>query len=382
MKGLLRKISSKRINKLARFSRKVYFALFDLAGEGIFAILRLLKIVAPISSFKKDDIRNILIVRLDRLGDLLLSAPAIRAVREGFPKAQIHLLVKEYAKDLVIGSPNIDKLLIYEKDKVGHNYDLAITLHNALKLNYIVFRSGARYRLGYTGRGGGFFLTHKITDDRDIRVRHEVESNLEIVGIVGCVTKNKDTEVSITEEGEKFAERFFQENKINPADIVIMVHPGARQEYVRWAKEGFAAVADGLIKQKNVKIILSVSQHERQLAEEILSMMEEKPLLALGLELTQLVSLIKRCNLFIGNASGPVHIASALKIPVVAIFGVIHPLDGYPEWGPWGVGHIVVSKNLSCPDCHPSDCKSFDCMKLISASEVLAAAFKQLKIKP
>jgi ADP-heptose:LPS heptosyltransferase len=76
------------------------------------------------------------------------------------------------------------------------------------------------------------------------------------------------------------------------------------------------------------------------------------------------------------------HIAAALEVPVVAIFGNIHPLDSYLEWGPWGEGHIVVSKNLNCPDCHPSDCKTFDCMKLISASEVLAAALKQLKIKP
>ena len=75
------------------------------------------------------------------------------------------------------------------------------------------------------------------------------------------------------------------------------------------------------------------------------------------------------------------HIAAALKVPVVAIFGNIHPLDSYQEWGPWGEGHIVVSKDLNCPDCHPGDCKTFDCLRLISSQEVLQAVSQQLNIK-
>jgi ADP-heptose:LPS heptosyltransferase len=99
----------------------------------------------------------------------------------------------------------------------------------------------------------------------------------------------------------------------------------------------------------------------------------------LGLQLTQLVSLIKKCHLFIGNSTGPMHIAAAIGVPVVAIFGNIHPLDSYLEWGPWGEGHIVVSKNLNCPDCHPGNCRAFSCMELITAEEVFAAAKKQIK---
>ena len=73
------------------------------------------------------------------------------------------------------------------------------------------------------------------------------------------------------------------------------------------------------------------------------------------------------------------HIAAALGVPVVAIFGNIHPLDSYQEWGPWGEGHIVVSKNLDCKNCHPGDCKTFDCMNLITPEDVLRAAEKQMK---
>ena len=104
--------------------------------------------------------------------------------------------------------------------------------------------------------------------------------------------------------------------------------------------------------------------------------MKNKPVLFLDRPLTELVSLIKRSRLFIGNSTGPMHIASALKVPVVAIFGPVHPLDSYQEWGPWGPGHIVVSKNLNCLDCHPSDCREFKCMDLITVDEVMAAVDK------
>lgn len=381
MKALLKRVATKRIKKFSRWGRMFYFKFFDFLGETIFNLLRLLHILPKISEFSKEGINKILIIRLDRIGDLILSTPAMRAVRETFPKAEIHLLIRKYTKDLVINNPNINKLLIYENDKISHDYDLSIALHPGFKQNYITFISGAKYRLGYTGWGGGFFLTRRLTNDREIRIRHEVEYALEVVRSVGCLSNDKSLEVSITSEGERSSEQFLKENQIKLNDILIVIHPGARQEYVRWKKERFAEVADRLIREVKARVILIGDNKERKLLKEIASLMQERPLFALGLELTRIISLIKKCSLFIGNSTGPMHIAAALNVPVVAIFGNINPLDSYQEWGPWGQGHIVISKNLNCPDCHPSDCKTFDCMKLISASCVLAAAIKQLKVK-
>ncbi|MCM8763262.1 MAG: glycosyltransferase family 9 protein, partial [Candidatus Omnitrophica bacterium] len=178
--------------------------------------------------------------------------------------------------------------------------------------------------------------------------------------------------------GEKIAEDFLKNYAIQKSDLKIVIHPGARQEYIRWKKEGFAKVSDELIKQYNAKIILIGSSNESNLVGEIASLMKQRPILAIGLKLTVLVSLIKRCHLFIGNSTGPMHLAAALKVPVVAIFGNIHPLDSYQEWGPWGENHIVVSKNLRCKNCHPGDCRTLDCMRLITAEDVLDAAKKQI----
>lgn len=368
-----------RLGDLARVLRGSFYRIFDFLGIKIFSVLRAFHLLLPLEEFDKKIVKKILIIRLDRIGDVILSTPAVRAVRGTFPEAEIHLLVKDYTKDLVVNNPNINRLLIFKKDALSKNYDLAIALHPGITQNYLTFTSGAKYRVGYTGWGGAFFLTHMLKDDRSTRIRHEVESALEVVGVVGGKTEDKKLDISITEEGEKFAVDYFRENNLSSNQLVVAIHPGARQEYIKWNKEGFAEVADRLIKFKNVKVILTGSNKEEQLVKKTASLMAEKPMCAVGLRLTQLISLLKKCSLFIGNSTGPMHIAAALDIPVVAIFGAIHPLDSYQEWRPWSEKHIVVSKNLNCPQCHPTDCRTFECLEMISADDVVKAAEELLK---
>ncbi len=374
-------IRSSRLGDIARFSRAFFYRGLDFLGQKAFFILRTFHLLSPLEEFNKKRVKKILIILLDRIGDVILSTPALRAVREAFPKAEIHLLVRDYTKELLVNNPNINGLQIFKKDSLSKDYDLAIALHPGITQNYLTFTCEAKYRVGYTGWGGGFFLTHTLKDDRSTRIRHEVESALEVVGVAGGKTEDKKLDISVTEEGEKFARDYFKKNNLSSNQPVVAIHPGARQEYIRWNKEGFAEVADRLIKFKNVKVILTGSSKEDQLVKETASLMAEKPVCAVGLRLTQLISLLKKCSLFIGNSTGPMHIAAGLDIPVVAIFGAIHPLDSYQEWRPWNEKHIVVSKNLNCPQCHPTDCKTFECMEMISADDVVNAAEELLKTK-
>jgi ADP-heptose:LPS heptosyltransferase len=364
-----------RLGSFFRKSRESFFCIFDILGGTIFKLFGL----TELKEFNEKTVKNILIIRMDRIGDVILSTPAIRAVRETFPNAQIHLLVMPYTKDLVINNPNINKLLVYKKDVLDKDYDLAFVLCPGILPNYMAFKSGAKVRIGYSVKGGSFFLTSKLNDDRAARVKHTVESALEVVGIIECKTSNKKLEISITPQGENFANNFFKQNNLMHNDLVIVVHPGARQKHIRWKKERFAKIADILINEKTAKIILIGSENERSLIEEVTALMSGKAILALGLRLTELISLIKRVNLFIGNSTGPMHIAAALQIPTVAIFGNIHPLDSYQKWGPWGNGHMIVSKNLQCNNCHPSDCYDFMCLESITVDDVLGVVKKQLK---
>jgi len=377
-KKKIKNLKIRHINIFLRVLRKLAYFILDCFGYLVFLPFLL---TSKRKKFSKGDIKKILIIRLDRIGDVLLSTPAIRAIRFAFLRCQLHVLVSDYTKDLLINNPHIDRLLVYKKDKLSRDYSLAIALHPGLRQNYLTFISGARFRIGYTGWGGGFFLTHRLKDDRIKRIRHEVESALEAVGMAGGVIQDKHLDISVTQEGERFAVNFFSEYGLQDKDLIVAIHPGARQVYIRWKKEGFAQVAERLIREDNAKVILIGSKEEEALIKEVVSLMKEKPILAVGLKLTEVVSLIKRCNLFIGNSSGPMHIAAALGVPVVAIFGSIHPLDSYKEWGPWGTSQVIVSKDLNCRHCHPSDCKTFDCMRLISSEDVLEAAQKLIYVK-
>jgi ADP-heptose:LPS heptosyltransferase len=376
VKDILRWFS---LNALIREMRETGYRLLDGAGEIYFSILRLAGAISGHRSFNRDKVSKILIIRIDRIGDLILSTPAIKAVRGAYPEAEIHLLVAEYTKPLVINNPYVDRVLIDGKDVVLNDYDLDVALHPGTRQNRMAFKCGAKWRAGYTGRGGGFYLTHKVKDDRAKRKRHEVESVLEVVNAVGCKAADTGLDISVTEEGELFAGLFYRKHDLDGKRVAV-IHPGARQEHIRWRKEGFSGVADKLVSQ-GVNVVLIGGKNEIPLIQEMESLMNMKPVIAVNMSLTRLVSLIRKSDIFIGNSTGTMHIAAALRVPVVAIFGNIHPLDCYEEWGPWGEGHIVVSKKLDCPECHPSDCGTFDCMRLISVQDVFEAAQVQLSKK-
>lgn len=366
---------NKRINRLFRDFIKFSCVIFDFFGGILFSPFILFY---GRDGFSQDKVKKILLIRIDRIGDLILSTPAIKAVRQRFKDARIDILIKEYTKDIVVNNPNVDKVLIYQKDMIEDDYDLAISFHPGLESNYLTFKSGAKERIGYFGAGGGFFLTRGVKDDRDIRVRHEVESALELVSMAGCASLDKSLDVSITMAGEKAAEEFISKNKLSVLDKIIIIHPGANQEYIRWRKEGFAQVARRLVDLGGFNVILLGSESERALVDQVEDLSQRKMIISVGLSLTATISLIKRATLFIGNSTGPMHIAAGLGVPVVAVFGSSHLLDSYKEWGPWSKKNIVVTRNLDCLNCHPSDCKDFHCMDAVTPEDVLSAAGKLL----
>jgi heptosyltransferase-2 len=327
---------------------------------------------------KSSEVSKILIIRLDRVGDLILSTPAIRAVRQSFPNSRIDLLVRSYTRDLVVGNPHVDRVLVYKESGLDKDYDVAIALHPGLTQNYLVFKSGAFWRVGYTGWGGGFFLTHPVKDDRAVRLRHEVVSALEVVGKIGCMTQDVSLEVSVTQRGESESRDFLRCQGFGTGNPYIVVHPGSRQAYIQWYPERFAQVADRIVRECGKRVILTGGFQERDLVARVKGLMRQEASCAIGLSLTGIISLIKGARLFIGNCTGPMHVAAALRIPVVTIIGTQHPLDSYQAWGPWNTTSAVLHKDVGCKKCHPGDCLTFACMEAITVDDVYRAAVRLL----
>ena len=356
--------------RLARGARSLFWAVFDGIG-GIF--FRSPAQVLP----EPSAVKSILVIRRDALGDMVLSTPALRALRQTFTSAQIYLFASGYTRDLVANDPDIDHLILDADGMLKNTYDIAVVLHPGFAVNHLAYKSKARIRLGYTGSGGSFFLNLKVPDDRAHRLRHEVESALEVVARLGCKAVDTRLHVSVSREGEAFAEQFFRQHNLAGVTVVAM-HPGARQQYIRWKPEGFSEVARRLIAEKKVRVVLVGSRGEQDLVLKVAGRLPGTIVQAVGLSVAELVSVLKRCRIFIGNSTGPMHIAAGLGVPVVALFGSKHPLDSVQAWRPWGVSSVVITKELGCPGCHPGDCWHHACMKAIGADEVFAAACKLL----
>ncbi|MBN2406070.1 MAG: hypothetical protein JXJ19_00075 [Elusimicrobia bacterium] len=325
---------------------------------------------------------------MDKIGDMVLSTPVFRAVREAFPGAKTALLLKAYTKDLVKENTDIDELMIIDELSIKElfsalkklNPDLVFVLNYSIWGNILAFISGARHRVGFETPGGTFLLTKKSPNDLTLVHTHKIETYLHMVKSIGITPGNREPAVSITKEGEEEADRFLKNNMIDTERLLVLIHPGSGGIHTRWKKEGFAEVADRIIAEYNGQVIILGSVGEKDLVSEVINIMTSKEAVqAVGLPLSMVISIIKKCDLFVGNSTGTMHVAAALKVPVVAIFGNKHPIDSYKKWGPWGEGHLIVTNDPGCKNCHPADCRTYECLNSITADEVFSGVEKQIK---
>jgi ADP-heptose:LPS heptosyltransferase len=193
-----------------------------------------------------------------------------------------------------------------------------------------------------------------------------VECTLDVLRNIGIDGNEKALYVPLSERGECFADRFMKEYALGK-EILVALHPGSRQPRMRWNIKGFARVADTLIRENGVKVVMIQGPGEDALIGDILSMMQEKaPATPPEMTITELISLLNRCSLFIGNSTGPMHLAAGVKVPVVALFGNTRFMDSSEKWAPWGENHVAIDLPLN----------SFEtCGKeVLGVEEVLTAA--------
>jgi heptosyltransferase-2 len=387
LRRLSRRIKCRPLVRFRKLSQKITYRAIGNTGALLFNLLRDLKLMPLPQAYDASRIKRILIIRPDRIGDLILATPVFYNLRAGFPKAHIALLIKEQNRDLVNGNPHLDELITIKRGGLAAvfrsritsrlkaaGFDLAVVLYPSLWSCLLAFLAGIPYRVGYDFHGSGFLLTLKLPYAYEENIEHEVDVNLNLLKAISIIPQKKQLEISIDSKAEERVARFLELKGVLPQDRMAVVHPGAYEEYIRWKVSGFAQVADFLIEDFKMRVIILAGPKEEKLAERMTSLMKNKPVAATGLGLGETIALIKRAKIFIGNSTGPMHIAAALKIPVVAIFGSRHPLDNFRKWGPYGVKSIVVQKDTGCQPCEPGECSSYRCMEEIKKDDVIRAA--------
>lgn len=340
-------------------------------------------------------IKKVCVFATSGIGNLIMLVPMLRSLKNADVKVTV-VVVSEAAAEIIQGSQIADEVVVYNKypkrslfKKLRDEwYDLTIA---ATHLGYMrakeAFRTGARNRIGfrypYRDRSNlGFFLTHPLKFEPNI---HEVEQNFQLLQPLGIeMPANLDLGLSLPVEDLKFADDFLSSFGVNEGALVIGFHTGSDTEpnYRSWQKEKFAQLGDKLASEYKAKILIVGGKAEERTVDGIIRLMshEQKPISAVGkTTLTQTAALIKRCQLFVSNDSGPMHLAAAVKTPTIGIFG---PTDHIAH-APYGKECYLVKSSISCSPCHlpHSDgygCGEVDCFRLVSVSNVYELAKRVL----
>jgi heptosyltransferase-2 len=345
---------------------------------------------------KIKEVNRILIIRTDRIGDVILNTPVFKALRHNFPKAHISVVIQPYVKEIIEGNPNIDEIITYDKNFSQASwwptlrfikylrrkkFDLSIALNPSRRSNLVTFLAGIKYRVGYDRRWG-FLLTHRMKDNKWMGLKHEVDYNLDLLRYVGLEVKDRQLYMPVFKEDEDYIADLLRKTGVSNQDILITVHPSASDHTKRWSLEQYARLIDKLIGDFKFKIALVSAKEDRALIDKLVSLTFNKPINFCGqTTLRQLAALCKKSQVFISNDSGPVHIAAAVKVPTIVIFGRTLAGVGPKRWGPYGVESAVVQKDVGCKSCNPQDCsENFKCLSAVSVEDVIEAIKKIIKI--
>ena len=283
--------------------------------------------------------KNILLIRNDRFGEFLLIIPAIRALKESYPQARITLAVSSQVKELAGLIEYVDEVFVWDevkKDLRRHKFDLCVILNPTKEAHMASFLAGIPSRLGYN-RKWGFLLTHKIADTKGLGLKHEVESNLELVSVIGA--KTKDQSISL---GKLPA---FSNSKYEGA---VAVHPYTSDSVKDWSADKFRALISKLAKELGCKLIIIGKQEYDYQHDDFYDVSAGIINLVNKTTLVELAQILKLCRLLITCDSGPMHLAEAVGTPLIAIFRNDLPGKCPRRWAPRSRESIVIEgKNLA-----------------------------------
>lgn len=319
-------------------------------------------------------VRRILVLNRNHIGDCLLTTPMLRALKRRFPRAHVAVSVPEANRDLLVTNPHVDEIVVRPKIKswVGkirfaieqrrQEYDLIISLQEKSKF----YAWATRYTALCNPRGPvTLCLDHPRTRDDYQYVspvrdgQHEVYKYLDIAEMLGCPREpNPVLELEPTAEGREAVEQFIRNRGIDSDARFIGINPGGTKEEKRWPVERFAQVADRLHEELGLPIVIFGGPGDLELAAGIVANMKHRPVVAAGqLPLAGTAALLERCHLLVTNDTGPMHMAVAMAVPVVSLFGPTSPV----KFGPFTTHGVVLRHAVGCAECNvaPGEPKSF-----------------------
>jgi heptosyltransferase-2 len=348
------------------------------------------------------DVRRILVLEYWNLGDIVMETPFLQNLRVQYPDAHIVLLTSPKVAPLIEHQGLVDQVVVVRVPWAQHysrwkkynpfssswlelfrmlkflhrqQFDLAFTGRADIRDNCMMWLAEVRRRVGYAFGGGGFFLTDVVIPD--LKRPHLSDRWLRLIEHLGKPILERQPRLRLTQEEERLADRYLAKRGIENGELLIGIHPGARSAIRQWGEDNFLTLAQRLQARFPVKILWFHDPNQQSPdLDGTHPGLDRTRLLPLSLPLREFMAVLKRCRLFVCNDSGPMHIATALQVPVAAIFG---PTE--PTWfGPLGDdNHVIIRPGFWCRPC--ADYCRFDhpyCLRTITVESVFETSVEAL----
>ncbi|MFA5238580.1 MAG: glycosyltransferase family 9 protein [Phycisphaerae bacterium] len=362
-------------------------------------------------------IKNVLVIRLDEIGDVVLTVPLLRELKRNLPNSHITLLVGPHVHNLVEFCPYVDEVRVYDGHLINgrlknlrrcwnafkfgrqqlrkRKFDLAVFprwdadyYHGAV----LAYFSRVCLRIGYsknsTAKKKIFnphidrLFTHVINDDT---VKHEVEHNLDVLRCLGGVIRDEHLELWLSPDDQAFAEHLLDSHGVKRGDLLIALAPAARAGKRRWPLANFIQLGSWLQKQYQACLVIVGGGGDESIGRELEREVDSYVVNTVGrTTLRQTCAILKRCDLFIGNDAGPMHLAAAANVPVVEIS--CHPKSGClthanspVRFQPWGVRHAVLQPEKALNPCTQACTAQYPhCIAAVTVDQVKKASMTLL----
>lgn len=338
--------------------------------------------------------KKILIIRTDRLGDVVLSTPVITNIRVKYPGAYIAFMCSPCTRDVLAANPCLDEIIVYDKQGIHRSviaslkfsrylrksgFDWAIILHPTNRVNVITFLSGIPVRIGWDYKSG-FLLSKKLRYSKYKGQKHELEYNLDIIRAAGIEIVDKKPCFYLREPELSRIDELLKESNVFANDRLIVFHPAASCVSKRWPIDNFLKLTGMLDSLPGIKIVVVTGRAESVYADELMSKRPDLIDLRGKLTISELGALLKRSSLLISNDSGPVHLAASIGIPVISLFSRNDPGLSPERWRPLGENSYYLHKKTDCSLCKAHNCgRGFLCLRKITPEEVFDLALSILR---
>lgn len=353
--------------------------------------------------------RNVLCVRLDALGDVLMSTPAMRALKESLPGRRVTLLTSGSGAAVARMVPEVDDVVVYEAPWMkssgllaalperaaedhemiqavrARKFDAAVIFtvysQNPLPAALFCHLAGIPLRLAHCRENPYALLTDWVKEEEpELFVRHEVRRQLDLVASAGCRTHDERLSIIVSDDARESVRSSLGALGLDLSAPWLVAHPGATAPSRRYPPELFAEAVRLLTLEYGAQVVFSGGPNERELVDGIRrAMVEPSFTLAGELDLAELVALVAEAPLLVSNNTGPAHIAAATGTPVVDIYALTNP-----QHTPWRVPSRVLSHDVPCKYCYKSVCPlgHNDCLRLVTPASVARAAGELLSARP